>query len=223
MRALTKFKLLKICNEGIEEKDSDAPYVPRGGKGAGRGISRFSGPGKMTPSRGWCFPLAVYPKEPVGGVGSDPPLVPLRGKNNSLHFGHDCGWMMDGAGIYAIGDGRIRSVELAGDFGVLIVGEYRVDEEEFVTALNGHSSMWIFAPPGPVERRQLIGTIGLGFSAENGIAHAAHDHFGMFSGRYQRTKCFGRGGAGTPTEGWLIPADFLGPRVVGKELDPESY
>lgn len=224
IRALGKFRLLKVCKEYVtEDPRTGVRYIPRGGRQSSSGKSKSGGSSRMKPSESWCYPVAVYPKEILGAVKSDPPLVPLTAKDNSLHFGHDCAWMMAGCGVYAIGDGQLRTVELAGDFGVLIVGEYKVSPKEYVTALNGHCSMWAFAEPGPVTCRQLLGTVGLDFSVENGIHHAAHDHFGMFSGKYDRTRCYGRSGAGRSIEGWLIPAEFLGPKVVGREIDPDSY
>ena len=62
----------------------------------------------------------------------------------------------------------------------------------------------------------------MAFSPENG-GHGAHDHFCMFTDAFDAGKCYGRGPAGRSLEGWLIPADFLGPKVEGKRIKPQSY
>ena len=83
--------------------------------------------------------------------------------------------------------------------------------------------MWVFVKPGEaVEKGQVLGQIGLSFSPENG-GHGAHDHFGMFEGGFTEGMCYGRGGAGKSTKGWLVPAEFLTPRVAGKAIEPDSY
>lgn len=64
--------------------------------------------------------------------------------------------------------------------------------------------------------------MGLSFSAENG-GHGAHDHFGMFEGAFAAGRCYGRSPAGRSTEGWLVPPDFLTPKVEGKTIKPDSY
>ncbi len=181
------------------------------------------GGGKTVQTKSWGYPVSVYPREIIAGLNSDKPLKPLADRGNSLHFGHDCAWFLEGAGIYAIADGTVKMVKHGGDWGGLIVVEHMVDAKTHVCALYGHSGMWVFANAGtPVKRGQLLGVMGLSFSPENG-GHGAHSHFGMFSGKFQATKCYGRGAAGSPTEGWLIPADFLGPKVEGKTITVESY
>jgi murein DD-endopeptidase MepM/ murein hydrolase activator NlpD len=166
--------------------------------------------------------VILYPRE-ILSVNSDPPLKPLPQKNNSFHFGHDCGWFLEGSGIYAIGDGVVRLVQHGGDWGGLIVVEHNIKGGLTVNALNGHCGMWLFVEAGrPVKKGQLLGVMGLGFSPENG-GHGAHDHFGMFAGAFDAAKCYGRGPAGRSLEGWLIPADFLGPKVEGKRIKPQSY
>ncbi|MFH1228475.1 MAG: peptidoglycan DD-metalloendopeptidase family protein [Planctomycetota bacterium] len=181
------------------------------------------GSGKSDSTKGWAYPVSVYPREIISGLSSDVPLKPLPARNNSLHFGHDCGWYLEGTGIYAIADGVVKMVKQQGDdWGGLIVVEHQYDEKSYLCALYGHSGMWVFAKDGPVKKGQLLGVQALSFSPENG-GHGAHCHFGMFSGRYQMTMCYGRGAAGKSIEGWLVPAVFLGPKVEGKDIDPESY
>lgn len=181
-----------------------------------------SGGGRLQLTRGWGYPLLLYPRE-IMSIGSDPPLVALPEKQNSLHFGHDCGWFLEGSSIYAVADGVVRLVRSGGDWGGLIVVEHLAEKDRKVNSLNGHCGMWVFTKPGEtVKKGQLLGQMGLSFSAENG-GHGAHDHFGMFEGAFAAQHCYGRSAAGRSIEGWLIPADFLTPRVEGKRIQPESY
>jgi len=180
-----------------------------------------SGGGRLKPTSGWAYPTLLYPRE-IMNIGSDRPLVALPEKANSLHFGHDCGWFLEGSSIYAVADGVVRMIRSGGDWGGLIVAEY-LGESGKVNGLNGHCGMWVFVRPGEtVTRGQLLGQMGLSFSAENG-GHGAHDHFGMFEGAFAAQKCYGRSAAGRSTDGWLIPPDFLTPKVEGKKIAPESY
>jgi murein DD-endopeptidase MepM/ murein hydrolase activator NlpD len=181
-----------------------------------------SGSGRLKPTKGWGYPTLLYPKE-IMTMSSDPPLVPLPKKANSLHFGHDCGWFLEGSSIYAIADGVVRLVKSGGDWGGLIVVEYLTEKREKVVGLNGHCGMWVFAKPGEaVKKGQVIGVMALSFSPENG-GHGAHDHFGMFTGAFAEGRCYGRSSAGRSVEGWLKPPEFLTPRVEGKNIPPDSY
>jgi murein DD-endopeptidase MepM/ murein hydrolase activator NlpD len=201
-------------------------FVPRLVGGAVNAYQKYSdfsgsGGGRLKPTSGWAYPTLLYPHE-IMNIGSDRPLVPLPEKANSLHFGHDCSWFLEGSSIYAIADGVVRMIRSGGDWGGLIVVEY-LGESGKVNGLNGHCGMWVFVKPGEaVARGQLLGQMGLSFSAENG-GHGAHDHFGMFEGAFAAQKCYGRSPAGRSTEGWLIPPDFLTPKVEGKKIPPESY
>ncbi|MDQ7779365.1 MAG: HEAT repeat domain-containing protein, partial [Planctomycetota bacterium] len=225
------FGMTKKPPERIHEEQLNGKVAPRriphGETGA---LQKFitdkytkEGGGKCGPSKTWGYPVSVYPKEILTGLISDKPLITLTAKANSLHFGHDCGWYCEGAGVYAIGDGVVRMVKQGADWGGLVVVEHQCEDKTYVNALYGHCGMWVFAPAGTVVKKgQLLAVMGLSFSPENG-GHGAHSHFGMFQGKFQATMCFGRGGAGSSTKGWLIPAEFLGPKVEGKEIDPESY
>ena len=181
-----------------------------------------AGSGRLKPTKGWAYPLLVYPKE-ILNIGSDRPLVPLEAKANSLHFGHDCGWFLEGSTVYAIADGVVRMIQSGDDWGGLIVVEYMDEDGEKVNGLNGHCGMWVFVKPGEaVVAGQPLGQMALSFSPENG-GHGAHDHFGMFAGPFQAGMCYGRRGAGCSTDGWLVPPDYLTPKVEGKPIPPDSY
>ncbi|MCU0724692.1 MAG: hypothetical protein MUE73_02715 [Planctomycetes bacterium] len=226
VEVMGKRSLLLIHTEPVKEAPPGR-YVPRleGGEvnayQTGSGISS-AGAGKLAPTKGWAYPVLLYPRE-VFSTTSDTPLVPLPEKRNSYHYGHDCGWFLEGSGIYAIADGVIRWIRSGGDWGGLIVGEYMAEDRSKVTALNGHCGMWVFVEGGEaVKAGQLIGQMGLSFSAENG-GHGAHDHFGMFSGGFVEGHCYGRGTQDRTADGWLVPADFLTPKVDGGKIAPDSY
>lgn len=216
-----KCRPIKILDEVVAGSKT-APYAPIAGTQTVSGISRSGGLGKLPVCGNWCYPSSIYPKEVVS-LSSDRPLVPLPAQANGFHLGHDCAWMLDGSGVYSIGDGEIRFVEYANDFGIVICGEYYSGGKDYVMTINGHCGIWTFAGSGPVKCRQLIGQVGMSFSGENGVAHDSHNHFGMRNERFNAMKIGGRGKAGITLEGWLIPAEWLGPRVVGKEIKPDSY
>jgi murein DD-endopeptidase MepM/ murein hydrolase activator NlpD len=181
-----------------------------------------SGGGRLRPTEAWGYPTLLYPRE-ILTITSDPPLVPLKQKANSLHFGHDCAWFLEGSSVHAVADGVVRMIRSGGDWGGLIVVEHMGKDGKKVNALNGHCGMWVFVKPGEkVKKGQVLGQIALSFSPENG-GHGAHDHFGMFEGPFDAAKCYGRSRAGRSTEGWLIPPDFLTPLVEGKKVPPASY
>ncbi|MHC4470386.1 MAG: peptidoglycan DD-metalloendopeptidase family protein [Planctomycetota bacterium] len=217
---------LLVIHEEPALGERPARMVPRTGVAeatrlAGKGFTG-SGSGRLRPTSAWGYPTLLYPRE-VMNVTSDRPLVPLPEKGNALHFGHDCAWFLEGSSLYAIAGGVVRLVKSTKQWGGLIVVEHMTKKKEKVCALNGHCGMWVFVKPGEtVMKGQLLGQIGLSFSPENG-GHGAHDHLGMFEGSFSEGRCYGRGGAGRSTEGWLVPADFLTPRVAGEKLAPDSY
>jgi murein DD-endopeptidase MepM/ murein hydrolase activator NlpD len=226
LEVLGKRRLLRIHEEQtIGEKG--VRHVPRV---VGAQVNEYQdgsgysggGSGRLKPTKSWAYPVLLYPKE-ILNIGSDRPLVPLEAKANSLHFGHDCGWFLEGSTIYAVADGVVRMIRSGGDWGGLIVVEHMDEKGEKLNGLNGHCGMWVFVKPGEaVKAGQPIGQMALSFSPENG-GHGAHDHFGMFTGPFQEGKCYGRSGAGKSVEGWLMPPEFLTPKVEGEVVAPESY
>jgi len=187
----------------------------------GSGVSS-AGSARLAPTKGWGYPVMLYPHE-VFALTSDRPLVPLPEKRNSYHYGHDCGWFLEGSGVYAVADGVVRWIRSGGDWGGIVVTEHLTEAGEKVCALNGHCGTWVFVEGGEkVVKGQLLAQMGLSFSAENG-GHGAHDHFGMFQGPFGEAHCYGRGAQDRTKDGWLIPADFLTPRVDGAPISPDSY
>ena len=81
---------------------------------------------------------------------------------------------------------------------------------------------WVISEQEAVEKGQVVCQMGLSFSPENG-GHGAHDHFGMYTGGYSDKHNYGRTGTDHTKEDWLVPAEFLTPRVDGEELKPDSY
>jgi len=226
IEAMGKRKLVRIHTEPTVE-DAGTRFVPRleGGQvnayQAGSGTTS-SGSAKLKPTSAWGYPVMLYPRE-VFALTSDTPLVPLPTKRNSFHYGHDCGWYLEGSGIYAVADGVVRWIRSGGDWGGIVVTEHKDEEGEKITALNGHCGMWVFVKGGErVRKGQLIAQMGLSFSAENG-GHGAHDHFGMYAGAFSEGHCYGRGMNDRTKDGWLVPADFLTPKVEGKRVAPDSY
>ena len=226
IESLGKRKLLLIHTEPVVE-EAPGRFVPRleGGQvnayQTGSGISS-SGSGRLKPTTGWGYPVMLYPRE-VLTLTSDPPLVPLPQKGNSFHYGHDCGWFLEGSGIYAVADGVVRWIRSGGDWGGLLVTEHQDADGAKVSAVNGHCGMWMFVKGGEkVVKGQLLAQMGLSFSAENG-GHGAHDHFGLYTGGFSEGHCYGRGRTDRTNEEWLVPADFLTEKVEGERLAPDSY
>jgi murein DD-endopeptidase MepM/ murein hydrolase activator NlpD len=58
---------------------------------------------------------------------------------------------------------------------------------------------------------QLLGSMGLGFSFENG-GHFAHLHFGVYPGPFQPRHNYGYKPASEGLSDWIDPAAFLAAR-----------
>ncbi|HEX5136219.1 MAG TPA: HEAT repeat domain-containing protein [Planctomycetota bacterium] len=102
------------------------------------------------------YPLLGWGEEEVADA-------PLRGCGEG-HPGTDKGANLDGAGVYAATDGVVRSVA-PGE----IVVEHQIPRREALRAVHLHTGPVVFVEPGErVTPGQLLGTIGMGFSAENG-------------------------------------------------------
>jgi len=114
--------------------------------------------GKGTPplANRWVMPLLGWGEEEV----LDAPLEP----SGEGHPGTDKGACLDGAGVYAAADGLVRSVA-PGE----IVLEHEIQKRGTLRAVYLHTGTVVFVEPGErVQCGQLLGTIGLGFSARNG-------------------------------------------------------
>jgi murein DD-endopeptidase MepM/ murein hydrolase activator NlpD len=129
--------------------ESAETHEPRtGGKGAPPFATR------------WVMPLLGWGEEEV--IES-----PLRAFGAG-HPGTDKGACLDGAGVYAATDGIVRSVA-AGE----IVLEHQLARRDPLRAVYLHTGNVVFVEPGErVTPGQLLGTIGMGFTAENGAVFA---------------------------------------------------
>jgi murein DD-endopeptidase MepM/ murein hydrolase activator NlpD len=115
------------------------------------------------PATRWTTPLLGWGEEEVDAALL--PRVPYAGA------------CLDGAGLYAAADGVVRAVRTGGDAGTVIVVEHLLPRRETVTAVYRHGGDTVFVEPGErVATGQLLGTIGLGFSAENGGGFAHLDY-----------------------------------------------
>lgn len=104
----------------------------------------------------WTMPLLGWGEEEV----TDAPLCPF----GEGHPGTDKGACLDGAGIYAAADGIVRS--LSAD---KIVLEHQIARKDPLRATYLHAGGTVFVEAGErVLCGQLLGTIGMGHSAENG-------------------------------------------------------
>jgi hypothetical protein len=120
-------------------------------------------------------------QEPRAGKG--PPPFATRWVSPLLGWGEEevadvqlqdgeVGACLDGAGVYAATDGVVRSVA-PGE----IVLEHQIPRKDPMRAVYRHTGAVVFVEPGErVMPGQLLGTIGMGFTAENGgvFAHLAY-------------------------------------------------
>lgn len=108
-------------------------------------------------------------------------------KARGRHAGEDMAWYRDGAGIFATANGIVRLVQDAGgDWGFLVVIEHRLPSGAYTCSVHGHLGSDVFVEPGDVvAKNQLIGTVGLSCSVENG-GYGSHLHFGLADGPFRR-------------------------------------
>lgn len=167
---------------------------------------------KLPPAPRWCAPLVEWGKEEVPGLGLQPFANPRE--NGVVHTGLDTGGCLDGAGLYALADGIVRFIYAGSDMGTLIVVEHHRTKKELVNALYMHCGPVVFVETGArVVAGQLLGTMGLGYSIENG-GHFAHLHLGLYPGPFQLTHNYGYKPAKDGLADWLDPAKALKEWIV---------
>jgi len=121
---------------------------------------RANGKGAPPVATRWVFPLLGWGEEEVIGA-------PLRAFGAG-YDGTDKGANLDGAGVYAATDGIVRSTA-TGE----IVVEHQTPRREVLRAVYRRTGNVAFVEPGErVVPGQLLGTIGMGFTAENGAVFA---------------------------------------------------
>ncbi len=167
--------------------------------------------GNLKPADKWSYPLSGFHRKIVAGLSS----VPFGALKTPTvyHLGEDVAWFEQGAGYFAIADGIVRMVQHGGDWGGLIIVEHRISDDEYCCALYGHAGRFLFAPAGTeVKAGQIIGTMGLSFSLENG-GHGSHCHFGIFKGRFDTKKCVGYRSTSAGKDDFHDPIQFLDSRL----------
>jgi murein DD-endopeptidase MepM/ murein hydrolase activator NlpD len=167
---------------------------------------------KLPAATRWVGPLLGFMDEECSGVGLQP-FANLRSNDTVYHTGLDVGACLDGAGYYAIADGVVRFVYSGSDMGTLIVTQHHVGGGETVNAIYMHGGPLVFVKAGEqISCGQLLGTMGLSFSAENG-GHFGHLHFGLYPGDFSATHNFGYRAVSAGLADWHDPAAWLPPRV----------
>lgn len=158
----------------------------------------------------WVWPLCDWGNEVVNG--SLQPFANLRQNGTVYHTGQDVGCCFDGAGYYAIADGIVKLVHTGSDMGTLIVVEHNAgDGPECAVYMHGGDTVFVKAGD-KVACGQLIGTMGLSYSIENG-GHFAHLHFGLYPGAFSLTHNYGYKQVSAGLADWHDPAKWLAERV----------
>ncbi len=176
---------------------------------AAKGVSQSGGPSAMKlPVAGfWTTPLLGYGQEEVPGTSLQPFANPRE--NGVVHTGQDVGACMDGAGYYAAADGVVKFIHSGSDMGTLLVLEHHASEKGVVCAVTMHGGDTVFVKGGErVAAGQLLGSMGMSFSLENG-GHFAHLHYGLYPGPFQTSHNYGYKKAADGLGDWLDPARCL--------------
>lgn len=156
----------------------------------------------------WTTPLLGYGDEVVKGTSLQP-FANLRGNGTVYHTGQDVGSSLDGAGYYAAADGVVRLVNTGSDMGTMLVVQHSTDGQALVNAVYMHAADVVFVKGGErVVAGQLIGSMGMGYSIENG-GHYAHLHYGLYPGGYSATHNYGYRSVKAGLADWRDPARFL--------------
>ncbi len=160
----------------------------------------------------WVTPVLGFGTEEVKGVSLQP-FANLRQNGTVYHTGLDVAGCIDGCGYYAIADGVVRMVHSNGDMGTLTVIEHPAGRKTSVVALYMHGGGRMYVKPGDkVVCGQLIGTMGLSYSIENG-GHFAHLHFGLYPGPFSPTHNYGYRAVSAGLEDWFDPVTWLPERI----------
>lgn len=192
--------------DGMDKVKSVAPEY------AAKAVPRQGGASASTlpPASRWVFPLLTWGKEEVNG--SLQPFANLRQNGTIYHTGQDIGCCFDGAGYYAVADGIVKFVHTGSDMGTLIVVEHNAGDG-LECALYMHGGDTVFVKAGDaVKCGQLLGTMGLSYSIENG-GHFAHLHFGLYPGPFMATHNYGYSAVSKGLADWHDPSKWLAERV----------
>ena len=93
--------------------------------------------------------------------------------------------------------------------GTLIVVEHHLGDKDLVNGVYMHGGDTVFVKAGDkVTCGQLLGTMGMSFSIENG-GHYSHLHYGMYPGPFSMTHNYGYKPVKAGLADWHDPAKFL--------------
>ncbi len=189
--------------EGMDKAKAVAPGY------AAKGVSQAGGSSasRLPVADLWTTPVLGYGEEEVEGTSLQPFGNPREG--GRVHTGQDFSACMDGSGTYAAADGIVKFVHSGSDMGTLLVLEHRLDEKGVVCAVYMHGGDTVFVKGGDrVAAGQLLGSMGMSFSLENG-GHFAHLHYGLYPGPFQSNHNYGYKKAADGLGDWLDPAKCL--------------
>ncbi|MCE9637766.1 MAG: peptidoglycan DD-metalloendopeptidase family protein [Planctomycetes bacterium] len=190
--------------EGMDKVAQVAPgYVKKGVSKGGGGDAA-----KLGPSSRWTGPLLGFGDEEVKGTSLQP-FANLRSNGTVYHTGQDVGACLDGAGFYAAADGFVRWVLTGTDMGTLMVLSHSPDGRESVNAVYMHGGDTVFVTGGDrVRAGQLLGTMGMSYSIENG-GHFAHLHYGLYPGNFSEGHNYGYKPVSAGLADWIDPGKFI--------------
>lgn len=174
-----------------------------------KGVSESGGSSAAKlPDGPYTSPIILFGDEARSGLSLQP-FANLRGNETTYHTGLDAGACLDGAGYYAIAPGVVRFVFSGSDMGTLIVTQHHLGDKRTVNAVYMHGGDTVFVKGGDkVESGQLIGTMGLGYSIENG-GHYAHIHFGLYPDEFSATHNYGYRSVKAGLSDWYDPMHFI--------------
>lgn len=163
---------------------------------------------KLPPADRWVHPLMDYGEEVVKGTSLQP-FANLRQNGTVYHVGQDVGACMDGAGYYAPAEGIVKLVHSGSDMGTLIVLEHHLGDKQVVNGVYMHGGDTVFVKAGErVACGQLLGTMGMSYSIENG-GHFAHLHYGLYPGPFSMTHNYGYRPVKAGLADWYDPEAFF--------------
>jgi murein DD-endopeptidase MepM/ murein hydrolase activator NlpD len=186
-----------------EAKNVAPGYKAKSGMQSGGGKAS-----KLGAAPFWTTPLLGFGDEEVKGTSLQP-FANLRGGGKIYHTGLDIGACLDGAGYYAAADGVVRLVSTGTDMGTMLVTQHSTDGKALVNAVYMHGGDVVFVKAGEkVRAGQLLGSMGMGYSIENG-GHFAHLHYGLYPGSFSTTHNYGYRSVSAGLADWTDPARFL--------------
>lgn len=163
---------------------------------------------RLPPADRFAYPLLGYGEEEVPLTEIEP-FANLRQDGTVYHVGQDVGACLDGSGFYAPAAGVVKLVHTGSDLGTLVVVEHHLPGGRLVNGVYMHGGDTVFVKAGDVvECGQLLGTIGMGFSIENG-GHFAHLHYGLYPGPFDARHNYSCKPVSAGLADWYDPADFL--------------